>query len=79
MIRIRPRPRGPLAIELDGPCELYGVDGKPLDLAGKTRLLLCRCGHSASAPLCDGSHYRSDFEKPPATDDDGGAAPGEDQ
>ena len=71
MIRIRPRARGPLAVELEGPCEVYGVDGTLLDLGGRTRILLCRCGHSQTAPICDGSHYRTDFEKPPAPPGDG--------
>lgn len=68
MIRIRPRPRGPLAIELEGPCELYGLDGEPIALGDRKRVLLCRCGHSQTAPICDGSHYRTDFEKPPAAE-----------
>lgn len=70
MIRIRPRPRGPLAIELEGPCELYGLDGSPMPLGDRKRVLLCRCGHTQTAPICDGSHYRTDFEKPPAPPDE---------
>ncbi|MEZ4363352.1 MAG: CDGSH iron-sulfur domain-containing protein [Kofleriaceae bacterium] len=69
-VRIRPKARGPLAVELAGPCELYGLDGNLIDLEGRTRVLLCRCGHTASAPICDGSHNRTDFEKPPARDDE---------
>ncbi len=29
-------------------------------------LFLCRCGHSANKPFCDGSHRRAKFEGPPA-------------
>lgn len=71
-VRIRTRPRGPLVVELDGPCELYGLDGQAVDLEGRTKILLCRCGHSKNPPQCDSSHYRVDFEKPPEPDDGAG-------
>lgn len=28
---------------------------------GKVRVALCRCGHSAHKPLCDGSHRTANF------------------
>ncbi len=79
MIRIRPRPRGPLAIELEGPCELYGLDGTEIPLGDRKRVLLCRCGHTQTAPICDGSHYRTDFEKPPAPPEESAEESTEDQ
>lgn len=65
MIRIRARRSGPFVVEADGPCELYGTDGVLRETAGGERLLLCRCGASKSAPLCDGSHNRVSFERTP--------------
>ena len=51
----------------DGPLALTGalmIDGTPA-----TQARLCRCGHSANAPYCDGSHqtsgFRADGEVPP--------------
>lgn len=29
---------------------------------GKTQVAMCRCGHSKSKPLCDGSHHAAKFE-----------------
>ncbi len=66
MIRIRARRSGPLVVEVDGPCELYGTDGLLRDTSELRRVLLCRCGASKSAPLCDGAHNRVDFERDPA-------------
>ncbi len=28
----------------------------------KAQVALCRCGHSKSKPLCDGSHHAANFE-----------------
>lgn len=69
-VRIRPRPRGPLAVELGGPCEVLRLDGTVIDTSEMTRILLCRCGHTATPPVCDGSHYRVDFERPADPDPD---------
>jgi CDGSH-type Zn-finger protein len=32
------------------------------DLAGTTRVFLCRCGASTTKPFCDGQHSRIGFE-----------------
>jgi CDGSH-type Zn-finger protein len=50
---------GPLRIE--GDFEIVDQEGKPFGLAGRTAVSLCRCGHSANRPFCDGSHKRQSF------------------
>ena len=56
---ITPRANGPLSVK--GPVGLTRPDGST-EVA--QRLLLCRCGHSASKPNCDGSHSRVGFTAP---------------
>ena len=46
---------GPLLTE--GPVRLLGPQGETL--AEASRLTLCRCGHSANRPFCDGAHLRA--------------------
>ncbi|BCS91159.1 MAG: hypothetical protein ARM1_0616 [Candidatus Micrarchaeota archaeon] len=29
---------------------------------GKVRFALCRCGHSANKPFCDGTHHKVNFQ-----------------
>jgi CDGSH-type Zn-finger protein len=50
---------GPLRVE--GEFELVDPTGKTYGLAGRTVISLCRCGHSANRPFCDGSHKRQNF------------------
>lgn len=49
--------RGPLLIA--GPVTLKTPDGGVI--ARQTKAALCRCGHTANAPFCDGSHTRVGF------------------
>jgi CDGSH-type Zn-finger protein len=51
---------GPLVVE--GDFEVTDQDGKAFGLAGRTRLSLCRCGHSENKPFCDGSHKKVSFQ-----------------
>ncbi len=51
---------GPLRVE--GDFEILDPEGKAFGLAGRTRVSLCRCGHSANKPFCDGSHKASGFQ-----------------
>jgi CDGSH-type Zn-finger protein len=51
---------GPLRIE--GDFEITDMDGKSYGLAGRTAIGLCRCGHSANKPFCDGSHKSAGFK-----------------
>jgi iron-binding CDGSH zinc finger protein len=56
---ITPEANGPLSVK--GPVGLTRPDGST---QVAQRLLLCRCGHSASKPNCDGSHSRVGFTAP---------------
>jgi CDGSH-type Zn-finger protein len=58
--KIMVRNDGPLRVE--GEFELVDMEGKPYGLGGRTVIALCRCGHSANKPLCDGSHKTSGFQ-----------------
>ncbi len=53
--RLVPLPDGPY--EVIGSIELVTSDGQPVEVPDD-RVYLCRCGHSANKPLCDGSHAR---------------------
>jgi CDGSH-type Zn-finger protein len=50
---------GPIRIE--GEFEILDPVGAQFGLAGRTVISLCRCGHSANKPFCDGSHARMGF------------------
>ena len=76
-VTIRCRENGPLVIELPGDAEQEGAgasgpaqpemrvidhEGNTFSLPpGKRALALCRCGHSARRPFCDGSHRETGF------------------
>ena len=46
---------------VEGDFEIVDPEGKPFGLAGRTAIGLCRCGHSANKPFCDGSHKANGF------------------
>jgi CDGSH-type Zn-finger protein len=50
---------GPLRVE--GDFEIVDQEGKVFGLGGRTAVALCRCGHSANRPFCDGAHKRESF------------------
>ena len=50
-------PDGPLW--LTGGIPVQRADGEPLET--RNRMTLCRCGHSANKPLCDGTHKEAGF------------------
>lgn len=60
-------PALPAAVSVidDGP--LWVTGGVPITTAGgsaleaRNRVTLCRCGHSATKPLCDGAHEEAGF------------------
>ncbi|MEX2261910.1 MAG: CDGSH iron-sulfur domain-containing protein [Bryobacteraceae bacterium] len=51
---------GPLRIE--GDFAINDMGGVEYGLAGRTVISLCRCGHSANKPFCDGAHARQGFQ-----------------
>ena len=71
-----PQPMRPASLAItcieDGPLEFIGRM-RILDYLGqqctKTRGNLCRCGHSANKPFCDGSHKRVKFKTANAAED----------
>ena len=59
-VKIRIRPNGPFVVE--GPFELVDSRGQSFQIpADKPAIALCRCGHSAKRPFCDGSHKTCGF------------------
>jgi CDGSH-type Zn-finger protein len=59
-VTISAKKNGPFRVE--GPVRLLDGDGKEYDLTGKAGISLCRCGHSANKPFCDGSHNKAGFQ-----------------
>jgi CDGSH-type Zn-finger protein len=57
VIEITVRKNGPYLVK--GAVELKDADGNPIDT--DLPFVLCRCGHSATKPFCDGSHKRVGF------------------
>jgi CDGSH-type Zn-finger protein len=54
------------ALWVTGGVPVQRADGEPLET--RNRMTLCRCGHSAGKPLCDGTHRKIDFrEEAPGT------------
>jgi CDGSH-type Zn-finger protein len=58
--KITPLHNGPIRIE--GEFHIVDAQGNEFGLAGRTVISLCRCGHSANKPFCDGSHNRMGFQ-----------------
>lgn len=56
--KIEIRPNGPIIIHTD--CAINYSDGRLENRSGVTAL--CRCGHSANKPFCDGSHRKHNFQ-----------------
>ena len=57
------------SVRVEGDFEIVDQDGRPFGLAGRERVSLCRCGHSANKPFCDGSHKKVGFDSPIAAFD----------
>ncbi len=57
VVDIQPQPNGPLMVS--GNLEVVSGTGHTVNRVTKT--FLCRCGHSANKPYCDGSHKAAGF------------------
>jgi CDGSH-type Zn-finger protein/truncated hemoglobin YjbI/ferredoxin len=57
---ITPVVDGPYRVR--GAVQVVGADGVPYEV--RERQTLCRCGHSADKPFCDGSHFYAEFRDP---------------
>lgn len=54
-------PDGPLLVR--GPAVILGPDGEPVPRRRAT-VALCRCGGTAIAPWCDGTHKVNGYRSP---------------
>ena len=52
------------SIRVEGDFVILDQDGKVFGLAGRDKVGLCRCGHSANKPFCDGAHKKVGFQSP---------------
>ena len=50
------------SIRVEGDFELFDINGNKFDLAGRTRISLCRCGQSKDKPFCDSTHRECGFQ-----------------
>ncbi len=51
---------GPILIPVQGKAVWVDAEGHEHPVQGKS-VALCRCGHSANKPFCDGSHKQAGF------------------
>ena len=58
--KITVRDNGPVLVE--GDLQVLDMAGRPYGFAGRTTIALCRCGHSAKKPFCDGAHKTQGFQ-----------------
>ena len=57
-LTVRRAPNGPLLVA--GPCTIVAGTGR--EAWSGVRAALCRCGHSANKPFCDGAHRAAGFQ-----------------
>lgn len=61
-VKIVCKPNGPLSVS--GPIEIVNSQGTPIPVdPAKPVISLCRCGHSANKPFCDGSHKAQGWQE----------------
>jgi CDGSH-type Zn-finger protein len=61
--KITVNPNGSLRVEGDD-FIIVDREGNEYGLGGRTRVSLCRCGHSKKQPFCDSSHKHIEFDAP---------------
>jgi CDGSH-type Zn-finger protein len=59
-VEITIRDNGPYLVA--GPITLQDAAGNPVDIGGRERVALCRCGGSTKKPFCDGTHSKIGFQ-----------------
>lgn len=59
-MQIKVRKNGPYLVT--GGVTIIDHEGKPIVPKNPDDYVLCRCGHSATKPFCDGSHKRVEFD-----------------
>lgn len=57
-IKIYVKPNG--SIRVTGAVDFVDAEGNVVDT--QENFSLCRCGHSANKPFCDGAHKANNFE-----------------
>ena len=50
------------SVRVEGEFTVCDASGQAFDLAGRTTIGLCRCGHSENKPFCDGTHRKVNFQ-----------------
>lgn len=60
-LEIKARENGPYKIV--GTFTYIDSNGRPQTTTGPN-IALCRCGHSANKPFCDGAHRKTGFKAP---------------
>lgn len=58
-VTIQTLKNGPLIVK--GEIQLQDATGRTIPVKEPT-VALCRCGHSANKPFCDGAHQKSGFQ-----------------
>ena len=48
--------------KIEGEPPLYDHEGNRLETREGKPFFLCRCGHSANKPFCDGAHKRVEWD-----------------
>ncbi len=49
------------SLKVEGEFEIVDEQGRAFDVGGRTRVSLCRCGHSKTMPFCDKTHRVIEF------------------
>jgi CDGSH-type Zn-finger protein len=59
-VKIEVRENGPNRVS--GPIDIVDADGGNYSIPEGRWVSLCRCGHSAEKPFCDGGHRDAGFQ-----------------
>jgi len=59
-VTIQALQNGPLLVK--GTVQVVDAQGEIIQTQPGQPVALCRCGHSASKPFCDGSHQKAGFQ-----------------